>query len=326
MTAIGPAWKASAREDFEELLERVNTAWTVEFDRARGNAEEAARDRFAELTNQNLRRLRATETPEEALAVSAELVGPYAERWAILRFRDGFAGAVMAAGLGALPIELNPNEGAAFRTLIESRDPVVSMGSASEISSVLAARLSAETVERVHLFPITVHGQVEAIVFAGQETNAAPLELAAGMIAIQLEALTRPASGPPAQLVNIAGAQASGTPTAIDSGEKSQGFTWTELTPENQALHLRAQRFARLRVAEIRLQHGESVRRGLDRGDLYSALREPIDRAREQFQHDFLSDSPTMVDYLFLELVRGLSHDNDLLLGPDFPGPLVGRK
>jgi hypothetical protein len=30
-----------------------------------------------------------------------------------------------------------------------------------------------------------------------------------------------------------------------------------------------------------------------------------------------------MVDYLYLDLVRGLAQDDDHLLGPEFPGPLV---
>ena len=33
--------------------------------------------------------------------------------------------------------------------------------------------------------------------------------------------------------------------------------------------------------------------------------------------------SPTMVDYLHLELVRSFADDDARMLGPDYPGPLV---
>ena len=88
-------------------------------------------------------------------------------------------------------------------------------------------------------------------------------------------------------------------------------------------MHLRAQREARLRVAEIRLEHGAALRDGLEKADLYSALSEPIDSARDAFRRDYLSASPTMVDYLYLEIVRGLAQDDDRQLGPNFPGALI---
>jgi hypothetical protein len=30
-----------------------------------------------------------------------------------------------------------------------------------------------------------------------------------------------------------------------------------------------------------------------------------------------------MVDYLHLEILRSLAHDDDRLLGPEYPGPMV---
>ena len=36
-----------------------------------------------------------------------------------------------------------------------------------------------------------------------------------------------------------------------------------------------------------------------------------------------MTSSPTMVDYLHLELVRSLANDDAILLGPNYPGPLV---
>ena len=91
----------------------------------------------------------------------------------------------------------------------------------------------------------------------------------------------------------------------------------------NQAVHLRAQRFARVQVAEMRLRDGAAVQSGRTRRDLYAALRARIDEARVTFRQSYLAPCSSMVDYLHVEMVRTLAHDDSDLLGKDYPGPLV---
>ncbi len=98
---------------------------------------------------------------------------------------------------------------------------------------------------------------------------------------------------------------------------------WSGLTREQQDLHLRAQRFARVQVAEMRLYQSPAVTEGRAKADLYGMLREPIDRSREAYRREFLNSSPGMTDYLHLELIRTLANDDAGLLGPDYPGPLA---
>jgi hypothetical protein len=62
---------------------------------------------------------------------------------------------------------------------------------------------------------------------------------------------------------------------------------------------------------------------GRSRRNLYEALRDHIDAAREQFQRDFFARCPSMVDYLHVELVRTLANDDAELLGENYPGPMV---
>jgi hypothetical protein len=98
---------------------------------------------------------------------------------------------------------------------------------------------------------------------------------------------------------------------------------WENLYPADQKIHLRAQRFARVRIAEMRLREPEPVHAGRAQRNLYAALRKPIDAAREKFRKLFVMPCPSMVDYLHLELVRTLAHEDPELLGEDYPGPLV---
>jgi hypothetical protein len=109
----------------------------------------------------------------------------------------------------------------------------------------------------------------------------------------------------------------------IVAPQKAATVAWTSLTREEQDLHQRAQRFARVQVAEIRLYKSDHVKKGRAGHNLYASLKVEIDSAREAFRNDYLSASGTMVDYLHPELVRTLANDDAELLGPDYPGPLV---
>ncbi len=92
---------------------------------------------------------------------------------------------------------------------------------------------------------------------------------------------------------------------------------------EEQRPHLQAQRFARVKAAEMRLYRADAVARGRARQNLYAELRPEIDSAREAFRQEFVSACPSMRDYLHLELVHTLANDDGALLGPEYPGPLV---
>jgi hypothetical protein len=133
---------------------------------------------------------------------------------------------------------------------------------------------------------------------------------------MKLEALAPPR--PP--LVEIKPAIGAG---AKPAGRSSASHSWDELTPEDQKLHLQAQRFARVRVAEIRVHNEEALKRGRAASNIYGELCSRIDVARLQFLHEFLAKSPTMVDYLHIELLRSLAGDDDRLLGEKYPGPMV---
>src|SRR5439155_1068706 len=98
---------------------------------------------------------------------------------------------------------------------------------------------------------------------------------------------------------------------------------WDRLSPDEQQIHFRAQRFARVQAAEMRLFEPDTVQNGRSSRNLYDLLREPIDRARETFRQRFFAHCPTMVDYLHLELVQTLANDDPEALGKDYPGPMV---
>jgi hypothetical protein len=95
------------------------------------------------------------------------------------------------------------------------------------------------------------------------------------------------------------------------------------LSKEEEKLHLRAQRFARVRAAEIRLYKSHAVQDGRARKKLYSELKDEIDSARAAYGREYLHTSASMPDYLHLELVRTLANEEVAALGEEYPGPLA---
>ena len=317
MDHTGTPWHTRAREQFDALLDSIDSEWVARCEASSRTAADQARNQVSETLNQGLRRLREAETLEDAAVLAVEIAVPFASRCAVFLFQDGRASAISARGLGALPLAFSPDAGAAFRTCIETQDPVIAIASESEISKELAARVGSDMSDRVFLLPLRVNREVKSILFATGSVQPAQMELIAGITAIQMESVTSQPIVKRSDLVAIGGVPWSNPQPA------AAPQSWIDLTPELQALHLRAQREARLRVAEMRLEHTAALQRGLETSDIYGTLREPIDAARATFRRDFITASPTMVDYLYLELVRGLAHDNDRLLGLQFPGPLV---
>jgi hypothetical protein len=86
---------------------------------------------------------------------------------------------------------------------------------------------------------------------------------------------------------------------------------------------LRAQRFARVRVAEIQLYHAAQMKNGRAARDVYRALKPQMDAARDAYREKFLTPLNGTADYLHVEFVRTLANDDAALLGPEYPGPLV---
>jgi len=107
------------------------------------------------------------------------------------------------------------------------------------------------------------------------------------------------------------------------SAVRASTSAWERLTPQEQQIHFRAQRFARVQVAELRLREGDTVQSARTSRNLYGALQKQIDSARETFRRSFFEPCTSMVDYLHLELVRTLANDDPELLGKNYPGPMA---
>jgi hypothetical protein len=201
----------------------------------------------------------------------------------------------------------------ALRHAVETLDTVIAMATPGELSDALAGAWSGgEQTSRAVLVPVATGRpgakRAAAVLIAGGsgQVDLGLLELICPAAGLALECL-KPETG--GGLVQIA---APGPPPPPAG---------PAIPPEDEEAHARAQRFARVRVSEMRLYQPHSVREGREHGRLYLALKERMDTAREEYVEQFLS-VPSMIDYLHLEVVRSLANHDEKLLGPEYPGPL----
>lgn len=140
--------------------------------------------------NQFLRRLRLYET--EAGWVSALLDGAshFARQVAVFTIEGDRLRLRGSSGLN-IPAELifPVRSAGAFQAAIASRDPVIALRTAAEISEPLSA---AEPGERAHLIPILNASRAVAVLFAAgaadsDSVDVNALELLAGMASLVLE-------------------------------------------------------------------------------------------------------------------------------------------
>jgi hypothetical protein len=323
----GPSWRdivskhqSAMVEDLalhlaSDLRDAIATAITGE--RTQSSAQVAracdeARRAHSESLNQTLRRLRSATSAQKTFQLLNECCAPYAERSVVLVFEEGRAFIAAANGISQT---IHPGQGSepafplaqapAIGSAIETRDPIVTIASGDQISPELAAAFGgggdSDGYEKAWLFPLLSRQAVAAMFVGSGTVDPAPVELLCEAAAMRLESF---GSAPPPQ-----------TAAAVPS--------WDDLSPEDQRLHLQAQRVARVRVAEIRLEEEDALRQGLAASNLYSTLASRIDAARREFLQSFLSKSTTMVDYLHLEIVRSLAGNDSAHLGAGYPGPMV---
>ncbi len=312
---------STLRQLFESHASQISTA----VESLVAQAREGSRREFADQMNQAVRRIRQSPDVEELGTTLMDTVAEFCAGAAWFRVQDDtLRGGGVRAGAHSeelRELEVPLRTAAAFATAVETRDPVVAAASASEISERVAGLAESSAQNRVSIHPIVVREQVPALVCAWGNVQESTVELLTQVAAGVWAELTRP---PAPQLLQIAPAppEAVLSPPAQPEAPPPRS-TWESLSPEHQQVHLRAQRFARVHVAELRLNEPEAVQAGRAQHDLYSRLQKPIDTMRETFQKSFFVACPTMVDYVHLELLRTLAHDDQELLGKEYPGPMA---
>jgi len=289
------------RQLLEHRISEISTELELLFE---GACDHARREQ-AEQLNQAVRRLRIAPDPGELCATLADAAARLASGTILFRVAEGTATSDR--------IEVPLGDAPALAAAAESQDPLIAAATPGEVSAPLVELLGHPPDMRVSILPVVAGEKVAALVYCWGTVQVAALELLAQVASAMWSAIPVP----PPRLVSIA--MAADPPPV----QAKPAAAWQELPPAEQQIHLRAQRFARVQAAEMRLYHAEVVQVARGRRNLYEALRQPIDDARQAFRTRFFAGCPSMVDYLHLELTRTLANDDPDLLGSTYPGPLV---
>jgi hypothetical protein len=310
-------------------LDQVWEALRKEFDSSCAQIARAARYQLTNELNQLFRRFRHYQDESEWISTLLEGAGRFVQQVGIFTLQDQTLHLRAQAHL-SLPSELSfpLTSAAAFATAADTYDPVVALRTAAEVTEHLA---SSEPSDRCHVIPIVNGQRTVAILFAADQEymDVNALELITGVASTVLE--RRSNADLHAQIAPLAASEtALPASTTEQETEAQQGVgavkpglpAWADLNEEERALHIRAQRFSRVTVAEMQLAKPQGCRAGREQNNLYLFLKPEIEKARETYRKEFMT-IPSMVDYLHLELVNTAAEGDEMKLGAEYPGQLV---
>jgi hypothetical protein len=89
-------------------------------------------------------------------------------------------------------------------------------------------------------------------------------------------------------------------------------------SPEDQDVHRKAQRFARLLVDEIKLYNQAKVAEGRKNNNLYDRLKEAIEKSRATYQKRYGNTVAASGNYFQHEIIRSLAEDDLSIMGANF--------
>jgi len=131
---------------------------------------------------------------------------------------------------------------------------------------------------------------------------------------------------PPVQ--DFAPTPVPGTPVELEVAEVAVAtngeFDTNQLTPEEQELHRRANRVAKVSMQDIKMLRPEQVRLGRQHNDICIRLKDDIEKAHREYDRRFKPIMDHPVDYFYRWLVEILADGDASKLG-DYPYAPAGK-
>jgi hypothetical protein len=149
--------------------------------------------------------------------------------------------------------------------------------------------------------------------------------MAAAASASARAAVEAPAMAAPSAVTEVQSAAAEIEPALSEPLPVSQASAETttappvpSTSPEDQEVHRKAQRFARLLVDEIKLYNQAKVAEGRKKKDLYDRLKETIEKSRATYQKRYGNTAAASANYFQHEIIRSLAEDDLSIMGANF--------
>jgi hypothetical protein len=107
--------------------------------------------------------------------------------------------------------------------------------------------------------------------------------------------------------------------------EVSEEFDVNRLTPEEQELHRRANRVAKVSMQDIKMLHPDQVRQGRENKDICVRLKDDIEKAHREYDRRFKPIMDHPVDYFYRWMVEILAEGDATALG-HYPYGVAARQ
>ncbi|SRR5579884_250452 len=224
---------------------------------------------------------------------------------------------------------IDGSKGLASRAI---RDRSRQSGSMAEFDEAFAQHQGAPHDNSCTIFPLLVREKVAAVLYVDSGSKAStPPDYAA------VEVLTRFAclwleheAGKKQAAPGSEGSAEASAPTAaaIPAPAPAEAApvartaepSLSNVPPDEQEIHKKAQRFAKLLVDEIKLYNQAKVAEGKQNRALYKLLREDIEKSRATYEKRYGGTPAASGKYFDSEVIRILADNDRSLLGSDFPG------
>ena len=212
-------------------------------------------------------------------------------------------------------LSVNAGSGLAGKA-IKARTPAG--GTAQEFDAGFVNSVKAPAEDQCLVLPLVVKDKVAAVIYADAGTAPGGTLDASG-----LQALTRFAA---IWLELTALRKAGGS--AAEEAPQPQPAAMATATPSSPAaraasdedeLHKKARRFAKLLVEEIKLYNQPRVEEGRQHKDLYDRLKVDIEKSRSTYDKRYAESAVASANYFTQELVRILADNDVSLMGSGFP-------
>ncbi len=219
-----------------------------------------------------------------------------------------------------VPQEMPLASAPTFANVVKTAECTTVSRTAADVSNALF-EFFGNVDGRALLVPLVVDGKVPGIIYVEDPVDPSAITAIAAMAAAALEKYLGFAD--PVRPPSPSGAIRA--VPVISSRLEAPAAPATRLGPPAQAIRplkapdAPARRFAQVEVARMILNFENAVSQGRLAGDLYVALKGPIDRARADFQARFGGTR----DLLHDEMIQTLARGDAALLGRDYPGPLA---
>lgn len=203
-------------------------------------------------------------------------------------------------------------------------------GSTADFDAGFLATVKVPAKDNCLVLPLVVKDKVAALIYADAGTSeegvfdASALSVLTRFAALWLEAgaVRKPDAAPAAEttqtpvgmVTQAPPAMASAAATAVASAAPVSGPVSGDVD-----LHNKARRFAKLLVDEIMLYNKAKVSEGKKNQDLYTRLREDIEKSRATYDKRYGETAVASAGYFNQELVRILADNDVSLMGDGFP-------